>query len=82
VKFQDEEVGHGLERGDAGISETAFQAALLALALLDGEDLGQPGFVGDLIAAGEQAEEAEGFEASLDFSGIERGHGSSFLSAS
>jgi hypothetical protein len=36
----------------------------------------------DLVAAGEQAEEAESFEARLDFSGIEGGHGSSLLSAS
>jgi hypothetical protein len=49
------EVGHRLEGGDAGIAETAFQAALLALALLDGEHLRQPGFVGDFVITNAQS---------------------------
>src|SRR6185437_1479560 len=76
------EVGHRLERGDTGVSYAAFQAPLLALALLDGEYLRQPGLVGDLVAAGEQAEESERFEAILDLGGIEGGHASSLARAS
>ena len=53
------EVGHGLESGDAGVLEAAFEAALVALALLDGEHLAKPGLVGELFLAGVQAELAD-----------------------
>jgi hypothetical protein len=77
------EVCHRLERGDARVSQPAFETALLALALLDGEDLTQPRLVGNLVPAGEQAEQSEGLEARLNLDGIELGHGvPSFFKAS
>jgi hypothetical protein len=77
------EVGHGLEGGYAGVFDAAFKAALVALALLDGEHLAQPRLVGELLPAREEAEEAEALEAGFGLGGREIGHGvGSFFRAS
>jgi hypothetical protein len=54
----------------------------VTLALLDGEDLAQPGLVGELVPAGEQAEEAEALEAGFISAGRELVMVDSFLSTS
>ena len=66
-----------------GVTGAALEAPFLPLALLDGEDVAEPGLVDDLVAAGDQSEQAEGFESWFDIGGIEVGHGFvSFLSES
>jgi hypothetical protein len=69
------EVGHGFHCADVRVARTSLEAALLALALLDGEDLAEPGLVDDLIAARDEAEQAESLEAIFQLHGREiNGH--------
>jgi len=73
------EVDHGFGGADVGVAGSALEAALLPLALLDGEHFSELGLVDDLIAAADQAEQSEGFEASSQFCGGQvSGHGCSF----
>jgi hypothetical protein len=69
-------VGHGFRGADVGVASAPLESALLTLALFDGEDIAQPGFVDDLVAACDEAEQAESLEACLQLGGRQlSGHG-------
>jgi len=63
------EVGDRLEGADLCLGEAAFQAALLALDVLDLEELVEPGLLSNLSPMGEEAVQAEATGA---LSGVER----------
>jgi hypothetical protein len=70
------EVGHGFRGADVGIASAPLEAAFLALALFDGEDIAQPGLVDDFFATGDEAKQAERLEAGLQLGwGQLSGHG-------
>jgi hypothetical protein len=49
----------GFGRADMPVSRAPLEAALLPLALLDGEYFSEPGLVDDLVAAADQPEQVE-----------------------
>ena len=61
------EVDHGFCSADVRVAHAPLEPAFLALALLDGEYFVKPGLVDDLVAAGDQPEQSQSFEARLQF---------------
>jgi hypothetical protein len=57
------EVDHGFCGADVGVTRASLESTFLTLALFDVEDFTEPRLVDDLVAAGDEAEQAERFEA-------------------